>query len=308
MDYLEQLKTIQWQQKREEILNRDNFHCQECFNKKYDSKFKNGIAKRLHESNVEGKDLYQVVVGNYHIELDSKLEIKDDKIYVYFNEPHWYDFVNYVALREVNDFDLRKKEYVEALSKRWDTDNLMKTTYFKLIEEQEITYIRLKEVQEMFDSMVDIVDEKARSILAKAFDACTDVKSEMMKKFNLKEDEYDYLIENDFTFSPKFVSPPSIDNIQKNYKWIEIKHLHIHHTYYQQGKYAWQYPNEALLTLCWDCHEELHENTEIEIKDVNGVTVGKKNVCSRCHGAGYIPKYSHVEQGICFSCYGEKIR
>lgn len=26
--------------------------------------------------------------------------------------------------------------------------------------------------------------------------------------------------------------------------------------------------------------------------------------CERCNGGGYIPEYSHVQDGICFSCWG----
>lgn len=32
------------------------------------------------------------------------------------------------------------------------------------------------------------------------------------------------------------------------------KTLHIHHKYYTSIE-PWEYPNTALITLCWDCHE-----------------------------------------------------
>lgn len=35
-------------------------------------------------------------------------------------------------------------------------------------------------------------------------------------------------------------------------------HLNVHHKYYNQSKLAWEYPNEALMTLCADCHENEH--------------------------------------------------
>ncbi len=31
--------------------------------------------------------------------------------------------------------------------------------------------------------------------------------------------------------------------------------LHVHHKYYEYGKDPWDYNNEALVTLCEDCHE-----------------------------------------------------
>jgi DnaJ-class molecular chaperone len=27
-------------------------------------------------------------------------------------------------------------------------------------------------------------------------------------------------------------------------------------------------------------------------------------MCSRCDGSGYIPKYQHIQNGICFKCWG----
>jgi len=35
--------------------------------------------------------------------------------------------------------------------------------------------------------------------------------------------------------------------------------LHVHHRYYLKGKKPWDYPDEALVTLCEDCHKYTHE-------------------------------------------------
>ena len=32
--------------------------------------------------------------------------------------------------------------------------------------------------------------------------------------------------------------------------------LHVHHRYYLKGRKPWEYPDEALVTLCAACHEE----------------------------------------------------
>jgi hypothetical protein len=39
------------------------------------------------------------------------------------------------------------------------------------------------------------------------------------------------------------------------------------------------------------------------VKDIYEVKV---NQCDRCNGQGYIPKYNHISNGICFKCYGKK--
>lgn len=34
--------------------------------------------------------------------------------------------------------------------------------------------------------------------------------------------------------------------------------LHVHHTQYISGRLPWQYPMRMLVTLCSQCHHELH--------------------------------------------------
>lgn len=90
------------------------------------------------------------------------------------------------------------------------------------------------------------------------------------------------------------------------FEWVLVKNLHVHHKYYQSGKMPWEYPNAALVTLCWVCHEELHENSTVLWLDEKGNRKGSLTNCKKCHGAGYLPHYSHVESGVCFSCFGKK--
>jgi len=35
--------------------------------------------------------------------------------------------------------------------------------------------------------------------------------------------------------------------------------LHIHHLFYRKGAAPWEYPNEALVSVCASCHEEVSE-------------------------------------------------
>lgn len=89
-------------------------------------------------------------------------------------------------------------------------------------------------------------------------------------------------------------------------RWLDTKTLHIHHKYYQVGRLAWEYPDTALMTLCWGCHEQLHRDTEVDVLDEQGQVVGRRRVCGRCHGAGWFPQCDHVEGGVCFECGGAK--
>lgn len=36
-------------------------------------------------------------------------------------------------------------------------------------------------------------------------------------------------------------------------------HLNVHHKHYESGKLAWEYPDDVLVTLCRDCHENEHD-------------------------------------------------
>lgn len=43
---------------------------------------------------------------------------------------------------------------------------------------------------------------------------------------------------------------------------VDDKPLHVHHVYYEKGKDPWDYPNEAFVALCDQCHDEEHAQLE----------------------------------------------
>lgn len=86
--------------------------------------------------------------------------------------------------------------------------------------------------------------------------------------------------------------------------WHYVKRLNVHHEYYQEGKRPWEYPDEALTTLCWSCHEELHKNIKVQVRDRDNKYIGSYTPCTRCHGSGIKPEFMHVQNGICFGCWG----
>lgn len=87
------------------------------------------------------------------------------------------------------------------------------------------------------------------------------------------------------------------------------KGLNIHHKYYVKDKAPWEYEDDALITLCQECHGIEHKTKKtpvyrnIHLKDISGYA----QICDRCGGEGYLPQYDHVEHGICFKCYGEGV-
>lgn len=90
------------------------------------------------------------------------------------------------------------------------------------------------------------------------------------------------------------------------YNFIYVNGLHIHHKYYVKNLLAWEYPDEALITLCFDCHENLHKDQTIPVYENTNHLAGEYHFCKRCHGTGRFPEYSHIQSGICFECNGER--
>lgn len=41
--------------------------------------------------------------------------------------------------------------------------------------------------------------------------------------------------------------------------------LQVHHKYYIDGNMPWEYDDDALVTLCEDCHKERHRYGDIDI-------------------------------------------
>jgi len=58
--------------------------------------------------------------------------------------------------------------------------------------------------------------------------------------------------------------------------------LTVHHKYYLSGKEPWEYEGECLITLCEDCHSEihLHENIKsIQYKRSNDYGINLTDLC-----------------------------
>ncbi|MBK9730844.1 MAG: hypothetical protein IPO83_06115 [Chitinophagaceae bacterium] len=92
----------------------------------------------------------------------------------------------------------------------------------------------------------------------------------------------------------------------KDLEWRFVNGLHVHHHYYQVDLLPWEYPDAALITYCWLCHEDLHKNVEVPVLSKMHKQVDVYTPCPRCHAAGEFPQYRHVEMGICFKCHGAK--
>ncbi|RBL93336.1 hypothetical protein [Chitinophaga flava] len=83
-------------------------------------------------------------------------------------------------------------------------------------------------------------------------------------------------------------------------------HLEVHHKRYIRNRLPWEYSNDDLVTFCNHCHSEFHLNNRVPVYSEDELTELDYKICERCNGYGYLPEYMHVQNGVCFSCNGER--
>lgn len=85
--------------------------------------------------------------------------------------------------------------------------------------------------------------------------------------------------------------------------------LHVHHKYYLKNTMPWEIDDLALVSLCRKCHTNRHENEIIKVYNSTGNNSNSSDYqitrCPKCFGTGYLPEFNHVEDGICFLCFGD---
>ena len=102
-----------------------------------------------------------------------------------------------------------------------------------------------------------------------------------------------------FNFSKNIKAPPILLG--------EHIILCVHHKYYIDKKQPWEYLNNALITLCQNCHQDLHDQTKIPVyTDITKTEQLNLTKCHRCNGSGYLSQYHYYQNGICFECNGYK--
>lgn len=87
----------------------------------------------------------------------------------------------------------------------------------------------------------------------------------------------------------------------------DITDLNIHHKFYIKGKKPWEYDNEALISLCSNCHKETHERMDIFVYSEVGDKLYEAKICNRCGGSGYLDCFDYFMSGVCFQCWGEGV-
>ena len=84
----------------------------------------------------------------------------------------------------------------------------------------------------------------------------------------------------------------------------EMYDLNVHHKYYISEKMAWEYKNDALITLCASCHKEEHSKNQIPVYNEKGEFQQYAENCPKCSGSGVLSEYNFYMNGVCFQCMG----
>ena len=67
---------------------------------------------------------------------------------------------------------------------------------------------------------------------------------------------------------------------------------------------AWEYDNEAIITLCASCHKEEHSKNKTPVYSEKGDFQNYAENCFKFHGSGVLSEYNYYMNGICFGFRG----
>ena len=292
MTYTELLQQKEWWTKCNEILSRDRFICRDCRN----IGFHNGGSfikiDRLEELNsmfwewrFNGSHFSEFW---YHFPKDALYPTCDIEFHIESSE----DDLMVYNLRILTE---EKKPPLSIWTK---PDRAMAVSKEK-IERMDANIYYLQNVSNKINS-----EDKFGSAFLFEFPRIISneiyVNIEYSVPFKFDSTIYDRITIN-ITYGRRVLS------LKYNYCDLPFNGLNIHHTYYIKGYKPWEYDSGALVTLCANCHKKRHENSSVPYYNHEMMLIGNLNVCERCGGSGYLPQYSHVENGICFKCGGEGV-
>ena len=268
MIYTELLKMPEWQQKCNEVLERDKFTCQDCGNIGYHNNY-----SFMSFDNIE--------------DIDSKL---CDNIFPNFSFHELFKF-------------MAEKLFENYNKGRFDIGNPIITNN-KYIYKPSINIEEFKDKSYPFGILFlseNILGNVLNFKYKELYPGCymLFVNQQLTQKWHvmIKSDNlWGEIIIMEYEHFIIYLRRP-----------IQLKGLNIHHNYYINGLKPWEYDNETLITLCEKCHKKRHEREKVPIYRNRNELLGFATNCPRCNGSGYLPEYNHIEHGVCFKCGGEGV-
>lgn len=305
MTYKESLIQQEWKEKSNEILQRDKYKCQNCgcygFHNDtvYITDSFNDVSSILNENVLEGESLPELLKQTKlgfvecdkvtYVDLSNKPKHPQPGPYFPDGRVSWDDYDKIKIIGEHNINGLRFLEINMQNSK---------SLFF-------CAYHRIKDIY-------ICAPEDIKHFRVHSYFKSTRNKSGCDVSLPMFIIEFDERLTSNYVV---YVGSEGITVTFQNYAFYVslhsrdvLKGLNIHHKYYVSNKKAWEYPNDALITLCESCHQKIHEQPTPCYRSLNmGCPIAYYNTCDRCLGSGYLHQYDHVQNGVCFKCCGEGV-
>ena len=277
-EYAELLERKEWKNKRESILKRDDYTCQKCGRRGFSFRsFKISGYSELNNL-MKGWTIEDAPVVEYL----KKIEWEGDEyVPMLYVEKNYYRNNRKLISFYINDSDKNSFSFIIDDESHFYPCDIKCEKYELKIDN--------KETDSSF--YVDLIAFKLRR-------TTFTLSSNYIKIF---EDKGDISI---LIADKLFVLRTSKYGIFR-YRAMNFATLHVHHRYYIEDRCPWEYDDDALITLCSDCHSETH-NTETTplFSETGSVLYSDLPICDRCGGRGELPQYKYYMNGICFKCHG----
>ena len=271
-EYAQLLKNKEWEKKRESILKRDDYTCQKC--------------------GCRGFSFRSFKISNYS-ELEELMygwTIEDKPVIDFLKDIKWSSD-EYISMSIFERKHIRLNRWLINFSDNenntfsYVSDNSLLHSYLK----EEFLNIKICNNDRESSTSIDLYAFKLRSCnlnnYIKIFDKVGDVSILIDNKLYIFRTQNPYHI---FRF-----------------KFLNFVTLHVHHKYYIENKNPWEYDNDALITLCSECHSETHNQEATPLFSKDGqLLILNLPICNRCNGRGVLPQYKYYMNGVCFKCLG----
>ena len=274
-EYAELLERKKWKDKRESILKRDDYICQKCGRRGFSFRsFKISGYSELNDL-MNGWTIEDIPVVEYFKNIEWK---SSECIPMQFVEKKYYK-----NNRRLISFYTDDKNSFSFI-----TDDLLLHPYYIKYEQKEV---RITNKERISSFSIDLIAFKLRRTYT--------LTSNYIKIFEDKGDISILMGDKLFVFRTR--NPLNVFR----FIFLNFSTLHIHHRYYIEDRCPWEYDDDALITLCSDCHSETHKTETTPLfSETGSVLYSDLPICDRCGGRGELPQYKYYMNGICFKCHG----
>ena len=276
-EYAQSLRSKEWQDKREAILKRDDYTCQKCGRR--------GFSYRS----------FKISGYSELDELMKECSVDGQSISTFLKSVEWKD-KTYIPMKDFETKYVKGKRWIVSFKDDSNEpsfsfaadDYPIHPSYIKY-EKQELN-VWINDLRR--DYTVDFYAFKLSGYYGKT------------KYINIIKQTGDitiYINGNCFCFRSGYLG-------MFHYIGINFATLHVHHKLYIENREPWQYKDENLITLCSDCHAEIHKiETTPLLSETGSVIYSDLPICDRCDGRGELPQYKYYMNGICFKCHGSGV-